>query len=421
MVMSPPAASSETFLAAAAGIGRALCREAYWDHQGNLCNWMGRVTGNPAEPGGPISSVACAIGPELYGGSTGVALFLAQLAAVTGDEDCRRTALGAFARSLRQLDRRQAADLPSRSFHGGPVGLAYAARRIAALTGERAMDARVDDLLARAADGKGAPAAPDVIGGHAGAIPALLALGGPRATALAVSLGEELCRTARRQGSIWVWEVEKKGGGVETPLTGLAHGAAGFALALLELHAATGRGEFLEGGRAAFAYEDQQFDPRVGNWPDLRALEALAEPLYQVAWCHGAPGIGLARLRAASLDAEFRDAHTAAARVALKTTQAGAEKAAQVARADACLCHGLAGLAEIVLTAGQWLEDDACRSWARALAADLIARHAAAGDWPCGVYPPGHNPSLMLGTAGIGYHFLRQYDPQRVPPILVVH
>jgi len=35
--------------------------------------------------------------------------------------------------------------------------------------------------------------------------------------------------------------------------------------------------------------------------------------------------------------------------------------------------------------------------------------------WPCGVPGGGEAPNLMLGTAGIGYSYLRLYDPARVP------
>lgn len=42
------------------------------------------------------------------------------------------------------------------------------------------------------------------------------------------------------------------------------------------------------------------FSPLVMNWPDLREFEIQADKLGRVpfttAWCHGAPGIGLARL-----------------------------------------------------------------------------------------------------------------------------
>ena len=90
-----------------------------------------------------------------------------------------------------------------------------------------------------------------MIGGNAGAIPALLALSRDLATsresdrhrALAIALGEQLCRKAIRNGDVWSWDAEDGNGPgtASAPLTGMSHGASGIAVALLELHAATGR------------------------------------------------------------------------------------------------------------------------------------------------------------------------------------
>jgi lantibiotic modifying enzyme len=184
----------------------------------------------------------------------------------------------------------------------------------------------------------------------------------------------------------------------------------------------TGRDDFRDGSRAAFAYEDDLFDRVAGNWPDLRAAvrDEAASPQYGAAWCHGAPGIGLARLRASQLDARCRDAYAATARVALATTATALEAMAQEPGADASLCHGLAGLAEILLTAADVLGDEGHRARARTAAVALAARHAERGDWPSGAPSRGPNPSLMLGTAGIGYHFLRQGRPRQVPAVLLV-
>jgi len=40
--------------------------------------------------------------------------------------------------------------------------------------------------------------------------------------------------------------------------------------------------------------------------------------------------------------------------------------------------------------------------------------------WPCGVVSGGETPNLMLGTAGIGYFYLRLYDSGAVPSVLLV-
>jgi lantibiotic modifying enzyme len=270
----------------------------------------------------------------------------------------------------------------------------------------------------------------DLIGGNAGAIPALLSLSQipvwRSCRAVAVALGEELCQTATCQGNAWVWNAEKAYGvSVGTiPLTGFAHGAAGIGLALLELNAATGRTDFLEAGRAAFAYEDSLFNAEQGNWPDLRSYGATAasppSPQYAVAWCHGAPGIALARLRAISLDPLRRDVHAAVANVALATTRRAVEQTRQHARYDTTLCHGLGGLLEVLWIAAQFLDSDENRAYVCSVVYELIQKHALAGDWPSGLPSAGPNPSLMLGTAGIGYQLLRFHDPQLVAPILIV-
>ena len=312
------------------------------------------------------------------------------------------------------------------SFFGGHLGVAYAAHRVGDLTGQVELGAQAEAVLDRVVEAATAAHLLDVIGGNAGAIPALLALGRERCRELAIALGEELYRTAVRRGSAWVWDVEVASGPGfgSTPLTGLSHGAAGIGLALFELHAATGRLDFLEAARGAFASEDTVFDPQQGNWPDLRTVEAPGAPTRPpsaaLAWCHGAPGIALSRLRALTLDPTRQETHRVTARTAIAMTLKAIEAHLALPRGDVSLCHGLAGLAEIVLIAGQLLEDRAYRDRAVAVGRLLVERHAAAGDWPSGVPSGGSNPSLMLGTAGVGYSLLRLSDPTGVPPILLL-
>src|SRR5438270_801706 len=83
------------------------------------------------------------------------------------------------------------------------------------------------------------------------------------------------------------------------PLTGFSHGTAGISWALLELAAKTGEQRFQAAALSGIAYERALFSASAGNWPDLRVPDTDANPepgVFPVAWCHGAPGIGLARL-----------------------------------------------------------------------------------------------------------------------------
>lgn len=68
-------------------------------------------------------------------------------------------------------------------------------------------------------------------------------------------------------------------------------------MALSRVDRATGGREYADVVRAALAFERSTRDPHTGLWPDLRDI---ADAGAMSAWCHGAPGIGLAR-------AELRD------------------------------------------------------------------------------------------------------------------
>ena len=64
-------------------------------------------------------------------------------------------------------------------------------------------------------------------------------------------------------------------------------------------------------------------------------------------WCHGTPGIALARLRAYEMTGDER--YEADAIAALKTTQGSIESALDSWAGNFSLCHGLAGNAEVLI------------------------------------------------------------------------
>jgi lantibiotic modifying enzyme len=165
----------------------------------------------------------------------------------------------------------------------------------------------------------------------------------------------------------------------------------------------------LEAARGAFAFEDALSDPGAGNWPDLRGRDGGGPPRFAVAWCHGAPGIALSRLLAARLDPSRADAYLTSARRAIATTLGAIEATSH----RLSLCHGLAGLIEVVGLAGEMLDDADGRGRARDAGRALAAR---LGDLTACL----PNPSLMLGTAGVAHALLRRHDPTGVAPVLIV-
>lgn len=423
---SPHRGTDGGLVAAAVRIGHALCSQAHWDPAGERCNWIGRSNPRTASPSELAVPRAAALGPDVYGGLSGIALFLAELFACTGEARFQRTALGAVNCALQQLERRRAAGpTAALGFYAGVTGAAFAACHVWARTEEDGASRGLLELLSEALLARDRGGSDDLLSGRASAILALLFLsrqpGWPGCREWAITLGEELCRS---EVMVWDRPAAKRHPTGAPPLTGLSHGAAGIGLALLELHAQTGKDTFLTSGRKAFAYEDALFDPAERNWPDLRPSPhpAPGPPArrFAVAWCHGAPGIALSRLRASQLDAARSNYYLAQARAALETTREELGRRRALDAFDATPCHGVTGLIEALWTGGLVLEEPAYRDAAVEAAGELTRIGTAGSRWWSGIVSGGPNPSLMLGDAGVGYHFLRLHDSHAVPPLLIV-
>ena len=86
--------SDGAFLAAASSIADRIVADAVW--HGDRCNWTGAVV----DPALPWRLEYRALEPNLYDGTAGVGLFLAQLAVVNGDAAVGRTARGALRQAI---------------------------------------------------------------------------------------------------------------------------------------------------------------------------------------------------------------------------------------------------------------------------------------------------------------------------------
>jgi len=186
------------------------------------------------------------------------------------------------------------------------------------------------------------------------------------------------------------------------------------AAALLQLAFVTGDGSLRGHALELIAYERSLFNPVRGNWPHLRhfkSTEVNGESILKVAWCHGAPGIGLARLRSLEFldDSEIR----AEIDVALRTTLAAGFGG------NHSLCHGDMGNIEFLLQAHRALHDSGLELKVSRLAADILRSFQTQG-WLCGVPLTVETPGLMTGLSGIGYGCLRLANPARVPSLLAL-
>jgi hypothetical protein len=416
--------ATDSYLRVAHDIGTQIVRDAIW--HGSQCNWIGALP--PGTTGIPNLASACrALGPDLYAGTAGVALFLAELYGATGDDDVRRAAIGALSQAL-SMGRR----LPpgeQLALYTGALGIVLTALRASRLIHEERLHVEalnlLDSILADPASDAASPRH-DYLSGHAGSILALLALQrysrDDKPLELAARMGGDLLHAANktRRGYSWPSSRNQK----HHDLTGLSHGAAGIALALFELAGVTGDPRFFHAAQLAFAYERSWFDPTEANWPDFRfqptrrdasSGQALS---FRTFWCHGAPGIALSRLRAYSLAGD--PIYHEEAATALETTHNAVVRTLSTTIHDFSLCHGLAGNCAVLLAAPSLMSNAAPYAGAVLRAAsEGVSRFASNHQpWPCGV-GGGHTPSLMLGTAGIGLFYLRLHNPQIPSPLLL--
>jgi len=227
-------------------------------------------------------------------------------------------------------------------------------------------------------------------------------------TEAATRHGDLLIEEAARTEDGWSWKTMEVS---SRNLTGFSHGASGIAWALLELYNATREDQFRTAALEAFRYERSCFNPMEHNWPDFRT----EDPGFPVFWCHGAAGIGFARLRAWQIlgDEQLLDE----ARTALETV---IEQSANLT--DFSLCHGRAGNADLLIYASQVLGEE---SWLKAAEATAQEGYESFEQkhipWPCGLPGANETPDLMLGLAGIGYFYLHLADPVRQACGLLMH
>ncbi|MEV4615518.1 type 2 lanthipeptide synthetase LanM family protein [Kitasatospora sp. NPDC049258] len=376
---APPA--PEQLLLAARELGDLLVEQA---HRGRgRANWLG------IELLGERYRRLGACGADLGHGYTGIALFLAQLAALTGADRYAGTARAAL-RPLPELLERLTA-LPDEDLgvvgsggFSGLGGILYAVTQAAATLDDAELRALVDPAAALTVRAAAVEQPIGVLDGTAGGLAALLA-------AHRVWPSAELRRGARACA-------DRLAAQPVPAAPGFATGAAGVGWALLGFASDGGGEPYHRAGLAA-----------LGS-----AVAALPAARADLSWCTGAAGVALA-----VADRAVAPADPGAARVV-------ADAVGRLAGAgpvpDHSLCHGEWGLLEL-------LHRTDARAAVRERAAGAARcgpHHPAPGPGriqaPGGIEAPGRIavPGLLTGLAGRGHGLLRLAFPDRIPPALLM-
>jgi lantibiotic modifying enzyme len=374
----------------------------------------------PVPPGDQARETS-PLGPHLYDGVTGVALFLAAMEHAAGSSDLRGRILQALAPLRRRLGRLAEQPDAARALPlklGGLIGLGayvYGFLWIGRWLEEPELLAEAAALAALITpDRIAADDSLEIVQGCAGAVLALLALDreAPRAVAgltpleRAVACGEHLLRRrVSAGGQPRAWPAAGR-----LPLCGFAHGAAGISHALARLFERTGEARFREAAAEGIAFERLHYDRGRGNWRFLGS----SGPAFMTSWCHGAPGIALGRVALLHL---FDDPRLwAETRAALETTATAADAGSDF------LCCGEMGKADVLLYAHQALGGERRLAAAAGIATRVVSRsRQSLGRYRWFASGDRFALSFFRGAAGVGYALLRLARPElRLPCVLLL-
>ena len=362
-----------------------------------------------------------ALGPDLYHGLIGVGLFLAYAHRHSSDPRHRDLAEGAVRTALRHVERGMLTGMIGMAGIGGTVWACTSLGRL--WEDDRLLDTAAEHaalLVPSIPDDKDF----DIVLGSGGAILSLAALhhhrpDGRLLDGIRAAADHLLARRVPAgDGSGWLSGSMVDSGLADRPLAGFAHGAAGIAWALLVAADLLGDEKLVAAARDAVAYEQQLYDRGTGNWTDVRTfppVEGGGSPVGGgdaglLAWCHGAPGVGIGRILCLpQLGPELRPDIEAALDV---TRRAGFGE-------NQSLCHGDLGNLELFAMAAATLPGTDLAEETGQLLGGIVAGLEENG-YICGLPHGVQSPGLLTGLAGIGYGLLRFADPAGTPSVLTL-
>jgi lantibiotic modifying enzyme len=134
-----------------------------------------------------------------------------------------------------------------------------------------------------------------------------------------------------------------------------------------------------------------------------------------MAWCYGAPGVGLSRLQAlphARDNEERGEIRREIEQAVRRTMDRGPGQ-------NHCLCHGDLGNLDFLLQVQQRLPSPELAADIQRFLEIVLASLDRDG-WLCGTRGSIESCGLMNGFAGIGLGLLRMAEPGRVPSVLAL-
>lgn len=356
-------------------------------------------------------------GTDLYAGATGTALALAAAARETKHQQLAELAARSFDTFTVTSSVSSNANVGLAGLGGESYGLAIGGRLLGR---EDLIDRGAKHLLQLKQRSLAGVRSADIIHGLAGWLLAALAVDEMtrhigKSSDLASAINEVAQELRRRQGNNGSWPND-----YEVGLCGYAHGASGIAWALVRHGHCFDEPISISAAEAAFRYEDGWFDQQQGNWPDLRRVTAACAKTCRLpflfSWCHGSPGILLAREASERLGCDINDASKGILQRARQALESNLNMQLDHP------CCGLAGQLEPDIVRASLSKNPTGLSQARTLLAEAVERSQYEGGYALlGAEARGAvHPGLFQGAAGMVYTLLRAANPEELPSFLLM-
>jgi type 2 lantibiotic biosynthesis protein LanM len=353
------------------------------------------------------------LGHDLYSGNMGVCLFLAAFASVTDQPAAAALAQEGLAALRHEINGSDGTRMARTLGLGAATGMGsviYGLTVIAELLRDegllldacKATRLLTDDVIEGDIEY-------DAAAGAAGCILGLLKLyrvtGDRYALSRSLACGNHLLRSRPKDSKTSLWRSLS-----DAPLTGLAHGVAGISYALGALAVASAREEYAAAARDCIAYENELFSAKRSNWPDLRWADKRR--FWPVQWCHGAGGIGLARLGVMQFGPVGLDLTGD-----VKSAIAAVRRAFPLANDS--LCCGNLGNVEFLREAGRMLGRDDLTDLALSRMSEVIHVAEQSGGFRFHAGGEEQNIGFFQGSSGVGYSLLRIVAQNELPNVLI--
>lgn len=359
----------------------------------------------------------------LYNGELGIALFLGLLAHVTQESRFKDLMYRTLAWIRESVKSRNSALFGSGAYSGFS-GYVYVLSHLGRFFGDQDLINDARSALGQVEEGLDEESSHSLIGGASSAVLALESSRHIFPPDTANRVIEKCCRMIaqnavnQESGIGWFEDINSI-----KPLTGFSHGTAGYAAALMIGGTMLDNKEFINIAWNAITYERNNFSRENANWIDFRSAVTLDAPHeFMTAWCHGAPGIALSRIRMLPFveSKERKEEMLDEIRVAAKTCmEFGIGH-------NHSLCHGDLGNLDFLLQASRIMQDETLERHVYCCASSVLENMRNSG-WKHGIGSPGDNgrkfdlPGLMIGIAGTGAGLLRLAQPNATPNILALN